>query len=67
MFNIQLYSVAPKIPVELKFLEELSYDLWWCWHREALELFRKIDFPLDEFFPPRENDADRDLCAPRDF
>ncbi len=46
MFNIQLYSVAPKVPKELKFLEELSYDLWWCWHRGALELFRKIDISL---------------------
>lgn len=46
MFNIQLYSVAPKIPDKLKFLEELSYNLWWCWHRAGLELFRKIDITL---------------------
>ncbi len=46
MLNVQLYSVAPKIPAKLKFLEELSYDLWWCWHRGGLELFRKIDITL---------------------
>ncbi len=46
MFNIQLYNVAPRIPHELKFLDELSYNLWWCWHRGGLEVFRKIDISL---------------------
>lgn len=42
MMNIQLYNVAPKIPDELSFLEELSYNIWWCWHPAAVELFVRI-------------------------
>jgi starch phosphorylase len=42
MPNIQLFNVAPNLPEELKFLETLSYNLWWCWHHDAIELFRRI-------------------------
>lgn len=31
------------IPEKLMALEELSKNLWWCWHDEARELFRMID------------------------
>ena len=31
------------IPEKLIALEELSKNLWWCWHDEARELFRMID------------------------
>ena len=30
--ELQLYNVAPRVPKELKFLEELSNNIWWCWH-----------------------------------
>jgi starch phosphorylase len=43
MINVQLYNVAPKIPEELKFLERLSYNIWWSWHPEAIELFLRIN------------------------
>ena len=43
MDNLQLYSVAPSIPEKLEFLERLSYNLWWCWNSNAIELFRRID------------------------
>lgn len=46
MLNVQLYNVSPCMPKELKFLEELSYNLWWCWNWEAIDLFRKIDISL---------------------
>ncbi len=42
MGQIQLYNVAPRIPQELKFLEELSFNIWWCWHPMAVELFVRI-------------------------
>ncbi len=42
MPNIQLFNVAPNLPEELKFLETLSYNMWWCWHHDAIELFRRI-------------------------
>ena len=43
MINFQLYNVAPKIPEELSFLERLSYNIWWSWHPEAVELFQRIN------------------------
>lgn len=42
MPNFQLFNVVPKLPEELKFLETLTYDIWWCWHPAAVELFRRI-------------------------
>ncbi|MBQ4106952.1 MAG: alpha-glucan family phosphorylase [Lentisphaeria bacterium] len=41
--NLKLFNVAPSIPEELKFLETLSYNMWWCWHPLAIELFLRID------------------------
>lgn len=43
MHNIQLFNIAPNIPEELKFLERLSYNMWWCWNYDAIELFRRIN------------------------
>lgn len=43
MKNIQLYDVAPSIPENLQFLEELARNLWWCWNADAIELFRRIN------------------------
>lgn len=31
------------VPKKLMGLEEISKNLWWCWHDEARELFRMID------------------------
>ena len=28
--NLQLYNVAPNLPPELKFLETLADNVWWC-------------------------------------
>ena len=41
--NLQLYNVAPHVPEELKFLETLVDNIWWCWHQNAIELFLRID------------------------
>jgi starch phosphorylase len=35
--------VSPKVPEELRFLEKLSYNMWWCWHPLAIELFVRIN------------------------
>ena len=43
MINFQLYNVAPRMPEELFFLENLSYNIWWSWQPEAIELFHRID------------------------
>ena len=41
--NLKLFNVSPSIPDKLKFLEKLSYNMWWCWHPLATELFLRID------------------------
>jgi len=42
MRNIQTFQVFPFIPEPLAFLETLTRNLWWCWQRDAFELFRRI-------------------------
>lgn len=44
--NIQLFSVGPSMPDKLEFLERLSFNLWWSWNPDAVELFRRIDVKL---------------------
>jgi starch phosphorylase len=46
MKNFQTYQVHPNIPENLSFLEILSRNMWWCWKKDAIELFRRIDPPL---------------------
>jgi len=38
-----MFQVFPAMPEPLAFLETLSRNLWWCWHLDAIELFRRID------------------------
>ncbi len=46
MKNFQIYQIYPNIPPNLAFLETLSRNMWWCWKKDAIELFRRIDPPL---------------------
>ncbi len=43
MNHLQTFQVFPKIPEPLAFLETLSRNIWWCWHHDAVELFRRVD------------------------
>lgn len=43
MKRFQTFQVFPAMPEPLSFLETLSRNLWWCWHLDAIELFRRID------------------------
>jgi starch phosphorylase len=43
MKNFQIYQVHPNIPQNLAFLEILCRNMWWCWKKDAVELFRRID------------------------
>jgi len=43
MKKFKTYQVFPNIPMALEFLEDLSRNLWWCWKKDAIELFRRID------------------------
>jgi starch phosphorylase len=46
MKNFQIYQIYPNIPPNLGFLEVLARNMWWCWIKDAIELFRRIDPPL---------------------
>jgi starch phosphorylase len=41
--RISEYNVKPDLPLELKALEDIAYNLWWCWNDDARELFRLIN------------------------
>jgi starch phosphorylase len=43
MRTFKSYQVHPNIPDSISFLEKLSLNIWWCWTRDAVELFRRID------------------------
>jgi starch phosphorylase len=42
MSFLQTFQVLPAIPKPLSFLQVLARNLWWCWHMDAIELFRRI-------------------------
>ena len=46
MKHLQIFNVAPSMPPKLEFLETLSYNMWWCWNLDAVDLFRRIDSSL---------------------
>ncbi len=46
MKKFQTYQIYPNIPPNLEFLETLSRNMLWCWKKDAIELFRRIDPPL---------------------
>ncbi|MBN1105941.1 MAG: alpha-glucan family phosphorylase, partial [Deltaproteobacteria bacterium] len=50
---IKTLDVKPKIPVSLKSLSELSFNLWFVWNPDAESLFRRINPDLWE--ETREN------------
>src|SRR5258706_5891226 len=39
-------STRPQLPERLARLQDLAGDLWWSWHGEAREVFRRIDYGL---------------------
>ncbi len=43
MYRFQTYQVFPAIPESLSFLETLGRNIWWCWQKDAIELFRRIN------------------------
>lgn len=46
--NIQRFKVDPSVPEQLKKLQEIARNLWWCWHYEAVALFSQLDRDLWE-------------------
>jgi len=46
--KIRSYTVLPSLPSRLQPLSRISYNTWWSWSRDAIELFRRIDPDLWE-------------------
>ena len=46
--TIRSFQVFPDVPEPLKPLVELAGNLWWVWHPDAVELFRRLDRHLWE-------------------
>ncbi len=46
--SLRTFTVLPNLPLELQGLQELAYNLWWCWHHDAISLFRRVDEKLFE-------------------
>ncbi len=44
--TIRTFQVFPDVPAALKPLTEMSQNLWWVWHPEAVEMFRRLDRDL---------------------
>jgi starch phosphorylase len=49
--SVRTFQVFPDIPQPLMPLLELARNLWWVWHPDAVELFRRLDRRLwDEVY-----------------
>src|SRR5438094_1117911 len=46
--NVRTFQVFPEVPPPLQSLLELANNLWWVWHADAVELFRRLDRKLWE-------------------
>src|SRR5438477_1006120 len=44
--TIRTFQVFPDLPEPLKPLNELAHNIWWMWHPDAVELFRRLDRQL---------------------
>ncbi len=48
MKTVYKFSVVPSLPPRLSRLQELAYNMWWCWNFDAIELFIRLDRDLWE-------------------
>ncbi len=48
MRMLKTFSVSPLLPSRLKVLQDLAHNIWWAWHPNAIDLFRRLDNELWE-------------------
>ncbi|HWO56237.1 MAG TPA: alpha-glucan family phosphorylase [bacterium] len=48
MKALHTIDVQPRVPERLSDLIMIAYNLWWSWHPEAIQLFRRMDADLWE-------------------
>lgn len=46
MMHIRKFTISPRLPKELKALDDLARNLWWTWNPDAIALFRRLDDDL---------------------
>jgi glycogen phosphorylase len=46
MQTVRTFTVRPSLPEELKDLQVIANNLYWSWHYEISEIFRRIDYDL---------------------
>ena len=43
MRPLRTFTIEPSVPEELAPLTEIAHNLWWAWHGDARDLFRRLD------------------------
>ncbi|MEI7835743.1 MAG: alpha-glucan family phosphorylase [Planctomycetota bacterium] len=43
MRPLRAFTIEPSLPEELSALLDVAYNVWWSWHGDALNLFRRLD------------------------
>jgi len=43
MSYLQTFQVFPNVPKQLSQTQQITRNLWWCWHLDAIELFRRLN------------------------
>jgi starch phosphorylase len=43
MRPLRTFTIQPNLPETLQPLQDIAYNLWWCWQGEALDVFRRLD------------------------
>ncbi|MEI6325967.1 MAG: DUF3417 domain-containing protein, partial [Gemmataceae bacterium] len=38
----RVFTVQPQVPNRLNALKKLSFNLWWCWHHDAINILRRV-------------------------
>lgn len=46
MIGFRAFTVLPRVPEALSFLQTLANNVWWCWNVDATALFERIDSAL---------------------
>src|SRR6187399_2120414 len=44
--NVDRYASLTPLPERISRLAELATDLWWSWHREGRDVFRRLDYDI---------------------
>ena len=46
MPNVRSFRILPSLPEDLKDLEILARNIFWCWNLDFVRLFKRIDSKL---------------------